>query len=209
MKKTALIILAVVIILGLWLWSSYNRLVTANEGIDGQWAQVETQYQRRFDLIPNLVGSVELVMNQEANIFLALAEARANYSGARTVDEKAAAATQVEGSFGRLLAIMENYPQIKSSENVTNLMTQLEGTENRVSVERTRFNEAVKDFNVMIKRLPTNLVAGILGFSTRTYFEAMSGAEIAPQVNPAGLQENNPVAPEIMDEAPLEQMPTY
>lgn len=183
MKKTLIIILAVVVILGLWFWSAYNRLVTASETVDNQWAQVETQYQRRFDLIPNLVESVKGAMGQEVKVFGDLAAARANYSGAQTVNDKAEAATQVEGAFSRLLAVMENYPELRSTETVTTLMTQLEGTENRVSVERSRFNESVKNFNVMIKRLPTNLIAGLLGFSEKNYFEAVSEAATVPTVD--------------------------
>lgn len=183
MKKTGWIIVAVVVILGLWLLSAYNRLVTANEGVDGQWAQVETQYQRRFDLIPNLVNSVQGAMEQEQSIFSELAAARANYSGAATANEKAAAAGQVESAFGRLLAIMENYPELRSIETVQTLMVQLEGTENRISVERSRFNDQVRTFNVMIKRFPTRLLAGLYGFSERVYFEVAAGVENAPLVD--------------------------
>jgi len=202
MKKTLWIVLAVVIIIGLWFWSSYNKLVTANESVDGQWAQVETQYQRRFDLIPGLVSDVQGAMAQETKVFSDLADARANYSGATTVDEKAAAATQVEGSLGRLIAVMENYPTLKSIDTVTTMMAQLEGTENRVSVERTRFNEYVKNFNVMIKRLPTNLVAGMFGFSERSYFEAASGAEIAPTFDLTGETEKAADETPVIDKTP-------
>lgn len=184
MKKTIwLIILAVVVIIGVWLWSSYNRLVTANESVDNQWAQVETQYQRRFDLIPNLVAAVKGAMEQEQEVFGNLAEARANYSGAKTVNDKAAAATEVESALSRLLVIMENYPQLKSVEAVQTLMAQLEGTENRISVERGRFNEAVKNFNVMIKRVPTNLIAGWFGFTEKTYFQVAPATAEAPKVD--------------------------
>jgi LemA protein len=211
MKKTLLIVVAVVIILGLWFWSSYNRLVTANEAVAGQWAQVETQYQRRLDLIPNLVASVQGAMAQETKVFGDLAAARASYAGARTVDEKAAAASQVEGAFGRLLAIMENYPQLKSIDTVNTLMAQLEGTENRVSVERSRFNDAVRGFNVMIKRFPTNIISGMLGFSVHNYFEAAIGAEFAPTIN---LQVEKSATPDTNIPAAgnasnLEVMPTY
>jgi LemA protein len=211
MKKTLLIVLAVVVILGLWFWSSYNRLVTANEVVDGQWAQVETQYQRRFDLIPNLVASVQGAMAQETQVFGDLAAARASYAGARTVDEKAAAATQVEGAFGRLLAIMENYPQLKSIDTVNTLMAQLEGTENRVSVERSRFNEAVRGFNVMIKRFPTNVISGLLGFSVHSYFEAAAGSDVAPTVNLQVEKSATPdtTIPATNQPADLEVMPTY
>lgn len=177
------IILGIVVIVLLWGWSGYNGFVTKNEAVDGQWAQVETAYQRRFDLIPNLVESVKGAMKQEQTVFNALAEARARYSGAVGTDAKAAAAGQVETAFGRLLAIMENYPQLKSIETVQTFMAQIEGTENRISTERTRFNDMVKVMNVAVKRFPGNIMAGLFGFGERTYFDAVSGAENAPKVN--------------------------
>lgn len=187
MKKTIWIVLiaiiALVLIIGAWFWTSYNSLVTANEVVNNQWAQVETQYQRRFDLIPNLVAAVKGAMGQEQQVFGDLAKARENYSGANTVNEKAAAASQVEGAFGRLLAIMENYPQLKSIETVQTLMAQIEGTENRISVERSRFNEEVRNFNIMIKRLPMNLVAGMYGYSEKVYFQVTPETANAPQVD--------------------------
>lgn len=184
MKKTVWIaIIAVVAVAGIWLWSSYNKLVTASEGVDNQWAQVETQYQRRFDLIPNLVNTVKGAMAQEQSVFTALADARTRYSGATGVNDKVAAATQVESALSRLLVIMENYPELKSMENVQTLMAQLEGTENRISVERSRFNDAVKEFNVMIKRFPTNVIAGMFGFSEKNYFEVSDAAATAPTVD--------------------------
>jgi len=183
MNKTLWIVLAVVVLVGLWAWTGYNGFVSANEAIDNQWAQVETQYQRRFDLIPNLVESVKGTMKQEQAIFNALAEARTRYAGAKTVDEKSAAAGGVESAFARLLVVMENYPQLKSAENVQTLMVQIEGTENRVSVERGRFNDRVRDFNVAVKRFPGNVLAGMFGFNERPYFEAASGAENAPPVS--------------------------
>ncbi|HEY4507664.1 MAG TPA: LemA family protein [Candidatus Paceibacterota bacterium] len=183
MKKPWVIVLAIVVVLVLWLWSAYNGLVTTNQMVDTQWAQVETQYQRRVDLIPNLVASVQGIMAQERTIFDNLAKARASYSGARTTDEKAAAATQVEGSLARLIAVMENYPNLRSSEAVTTLMAQLEGTENRVSVERMRFNEAVQSYNLRVKRFPGALVAAMFGYDERALFEAAEGSENAPAVN--------------------------
>lgn len=180
------IFIGILVVLGLavaYIWSAYNGLVTGNESITNQWAQVETQYQRRFDLIPNLVESVKGVMKQESKIFGELSEARTRYAGAQTTNQKVATATQVEGAFGRLLAIMENYPQLKSSENVQTLMAQLEGTENRVSVERKRYNDAVKEYNVSLKTIPTKWLAGWFGFAERTYFEAIKGSEQAPKVN--------------------------
>ncbi|MDD4290100.1 MAG: LemA family protein [Patescibacteria group bacterium] len=182
MKKTLLIILILVVLIAGFLWTTYNKLVNANEVVTNQWAQVESQYQRRFDLIPNLVESVKGIMKQEQEVFGKIAEARTQYTGAQTTDQKIQAATQLDGALSRLLVIMENYPQLKSAENVQTLMTQLEGTENRIAVERQRYNDTVKSFNVMIKRLPTNLIANILGFSEKTYFEAQEGTENAPKV---------------------------
>jgi len=183
MNKTLLIILVVVGLVFVYGLSVYNGLVGLNENADGQWAQVESQYQRRFDLIPNLVSSVQGAMKQEQAIFSELADARSRYSGAVTVDEKAKAASAVETSFGRLLAIMENYPQLKSIETVQSLMAQLEGSENRISVERMRFNDMIKTYNVKVKVFPSSLVASMFGFGERNYFEAAAGAEVAPKVN--------------------------
>lgn len=172
----------IVVLIGLWLMSSYNSMVKANLAVDTQWAQVETQYQRRFDLIPNLVESVKGMMKQEKDVFTAIADARQGYAGAKTVDEKAAAAGKVESALGRLLMITENYPQLSSSETVKNLMTQLEGTENRVSVERTRFNDTVGLFNTHIITFPSNIVASIFGFQKRAFFKAEDTAAKAPAV---------------------------
>ena len=182
MSKTTKIVLAVVAILIVYVFVSYNSLVTLNESVDAQWAKVETQYQRRLDLIPNLVNSVKGILTQEQKIFGELADARTRYSGAQNANDKAIAASQVESSLGRLLVIVENYPALASSQNIKDLMTQLEGTENRVSVERTRFNDEVKAYNVTIKRFPKNILAGMFGFGERAYFQAAAGAENAPKV---------------------------
>jgi len=171
------IVLGVVSIVGF-----YNGLVTKTTNIDGQWAQVETQYQRRFDLIPNLVNTVKGLFGQEQEVFGAIAEARTRYSGASTVDNKAAAAGELEGALARLLVIVESYPEIKSDVVVVGLMDELAGTENRVSVERQRFNDLVKDYNASIKRIPGSLVAPLFGFSERAFFDAIEGSEMAPTV---------------------------
>lgn len=160
----------------------YNGLVTKTTNIDGQWAQVETQYQRRFDLIPNLVNTVKGLFAQEQEVFGQIAEARTRYSGAATVDEKAAAAGELEGALARLLIIVESYPEIKSDAAVAGLMDELAGTENRVSVERRRFNDLVRDYNTTIKRIPGSLIAPLFGFSERQYFQAAEGTETAPTV---------------------------
>jgi LemA protein len=183
MKKILIIVLVIAVLLGFYVWSSYNNFIKAGEGVDGQWAQVESQYQRRFDLIPNLVSSVKGAMGQEQKVFGDLADARTRYSGAGSVGEKVAAANEVESALGRLLVIMENYPQLKSVEAVQTLMVQLEGTENRISVERGRYNDAVKGFNVMVKRFPSSLIASVFGFSEKDYFESANGAENAPNVS--------------------------
>lgn len=184
MKKTIwLVVIALVVIIGAWFWTSYNSLVTANEAVGNKWAQVETQYQRRFDLIPNLVAAVKGAMSQEVQVFGDLAKARENYSGARSVNEKATAATEVEGALSRLLVIMENYPQLKSIEAVQTLMAQLEGTENRISVERSRFNDEVRGFNVLIKRFPMNVLANMYGFAEKAYFQVAPAAANAPTVD--------------------------
>ncbi len=179
LKKILIAVVVIVVVYGLF---SYNSFVGKNEAVDNQWAQVEYQYQRRFDLIPNLVNSVKGAMAQEKAVFDAIAEARTRYSGAKTVDEKAAAAGQVETSFGRLLAVMENYPTLKSIDTVNGLMAELAGTENRISVERKRFNDSVRTLNVAIKTFPSNLIAKIFSFGERGYFESATGSENAPKV---------------------------
>lgn len=183
MKKTWLIILAVVVVIAVYGVSTYNSLVSTNEQVDAQWAKVETQYQRRFDLIPNLVNSVKGILTQEQTIFNNIADARTRYSGASTPNDKAVAASEMESALGRLLVIMENYPQLNSSANVADLMAQLEGTENRIGVERSRFNDEVRDYNLAVKRFPKKLFASLFGFGERAYFESADGAAAAPNVN--------------------------
>ncbi len=175
-------ILGVLALLLLWAISSYNSFVTQSNAIDGQWKQVEVQYQRRYDLIPNLVESSKGLMNQEQKVFSDLAKARAAYAGAKSPESKVQAANQLDSSLSRLLVIVENYPQLKSDQVVTKLMDELAGTENRVSVERRRYNEQVQSFNTSVSTFPGNLFAGVFGFKTRTYFNATQGSENAPQV---------------------------
>lgn len=162
--------------------SYYNSFVSQVNSIEAQWKQVETQYQRRFDLIPNLVESVKGLMAQEQQVFSDLANARAVYAGARTQEDKVVATNQLEGSLSRLIAIFENYPQIKSDQAVLKLMDELSGTENRIAVERRRYNELVRTYNISVTALPGKLLAGVFGFSARTYFEATPGSQNAPKV---------------------------
>ncbi len=182
MKKVLIIVAIIVIILGLYSWTSYNSLVTIREGATAQWQQVETQYQRRLDLIPGLVGATKGVLKQEQTVFNDIATARTHYSGAVSVNDKVSATNEVESALSRLLVIVENYPTLKSSETVRDLMTQLEGSENRISVERVRFNDAVKTYETTIQKFPKNIVASILGFKDIKYFEAQTGADVAPKV---------------------------
>jgi LemA protein len=182
-KNLLIAVIAVLVIGGMWLINTYNGLVRQNQAVEESWAQVESQYQRRFDLIPNLVEAAKGFMKQEKDIFDNLAKARQGYAGANTVSEKAEAAGQVESALGRLLVIMENYPELKSNETVQSLMDELAGTENRISVERKRYNEQVKGFNTSIKTFPTVMMARILGFEEKAYFEAVEAAATAPKVN--------------------------
>ena len=186
MKKglpTWAIIVGIIVVVGGFLLSTHNRLVQANEDVDNQWAQVESQYQRRFDLIPNLVESVKGAMSQEKEVFSNIAEARTRYSSAETSSEKAEAATQVESALARLLVVIENYPELKSLETVDTLMSQLEGTENRISVERQRYNDEVKKYNADMKTIPTKWIASMFGFEEKAYFESVEGSEVAPKVD--------------------------
>ncbi|MBI3379314.1 LemA family protein [Candidatus Gottesmanbacteria bacterium] len=182
MNKILLVIIGAILLVGVMLFGSYNGLVTQNTAIDGQWAQVETQYQRRFDLIPNLVNATKGFLKQEKGIFDDIAQARTQYAGARTVDEKVAGASSLDSALSRLLVIMENYPNLKSDQTVSKLMDEIAGTENRISVERRRFNELVQIYDTKIKTVPTNIVAGMFGFRERAYFKATTGSEVAPKV---------------------------
>lgn len=183
-KIIGLAVLGVLIILVLWLMSTYNSLVTLNEDAKTKQSDMEVQYQRRFDLIPNLVGAVQGAMTQEQKVFKDLADARARYSGATGGSpEKVAAMNQVESSLSRLLVVMENYPVLKSSEAVMKLQDQVEGTENRISVARNIYNEAVNQLNKKVNYFPTNLISKMFGFSERQRFEVTEqAAKNAPAV---------------------------
>ena len=182
MKKTLIVIVIIVVILGIYSWTSYNGLITIREGATAQWQQVETQYQRRFDLIPSIVSATKAVLVQEQKVFNDIAAARAHYAGAQGVNDKVTATTEVESALSRLLVIVENYPNLRSSETVRDLMTQLEGTENRISTERGRFNDAVRTYETAIKKFPKNILADMFGFGDLNYFEADKSAATAPKV---------------------------
>jgi LemA protein len=176
------IIGAIIFVIALVFGGTYNSLNTKSQAATAQWAQVQTQYQRRMDLIPNLVESTKGFFKQEQAIFDSITRARQAYSGAQSTDQKVAAANEVESALSRLLVIVEQNPQIKSDATVARLMDELAGTENRVSVERKRYNDVVQDYNTMLKSFPTVLIAGMFGYKEKPYFEAEAGAEQAPKV---------------------------
>ena len=191
MKKWIWIVLAILVIGGFFFYSSYNRLVSREEAVNGAWANVETQYQRRSDLIPNLVNTVKGYAEHERTTLEEVTDARTRATSINlSVDELTpeqleryqAAQAEVRTALGRLLAVAENYPDLKANENFRELQAQLEGTENRISVARQDFNQAAESYNRTVRRFPTNLVAGMFGFERKPYFEASEGSETVPEV---------------------------
>src|SRR5437588_12206119 len=182
------------VVAGLGLMGSYNRLVKLQQSVDQSWAQVQNVYQRRADLIPNLVNTVSGAANFEKSTLIAVTNARASVGRVQLDPNKAptdaaqleqfqAAQGQLSNALSRLLVVVERYPELKSNQNFLGLQAQLEGTENRISVERNNFNGAVQDFNTSVRRFPTNTIAGMFGFSSRPFFAAQQGAQMAPTVN--------------------------
>ncbi|MEY2968888.1 MAG: hypothetical protein RIQ64_1515 [Actinomycetota bacterium] len=173
---------AAVVILLMFI-TSYNGLVNKETRVDQTSADLEVQLQRRFDLIPNLVSAVQGAMAQEKDIFTQLAEARSKYAGASSGDDRIAAAGQLESALGRLLVIVENYPELTSLQNVRDLQVQLEGTENRVAQARRDYNEATTSYNRAVRAFPRSIVAGMFGFDKRQLFTAVEGADTVPTVD--------------------------
>ncbi|NNE01067.1 MAG: LemA family protein [Pirellulaceae bacterium] len=162
----------------------YNNVVRMDEDVEAAWAQVENQLQRRYDLIPNLVETVKGVAAQEKDVFIGVAEARNQFNQANSVNEKAAAASMLERALGRLIAVREDYPELKSNESFLKLQDQLEGTENRISVERGRYNETARDLNAYIRAIPGRIWASLAGVDKAEYFEVTSeAANEAPDVD--------------------------
>ena len=161
---------------------TYNQFVTLDEGVKSSWAQVENQLQRRLDLIPNLVETVKGYAKQEKDVLVEVTNARSRVGGANTVPDKIAANNELSGALSRLLVVVEKYPELKSNENFLRLQDELAGTENRIAVERKRYNDAVKNYNVAIRSFPANLLAGMFGFDKAAFFEAPVAAKATPQV---------------------------
>jgi LemA protein len=185
--KIAWIVIGVVVLLALIAGGQYvsirNSLVQQREAINGQWADVETVLQRRADLIPNLVATVKGIASHETEVFKDIADARAALIGGRTPQEKIQANGQLDSALSRLLAISENYPQLRSSENFLHLQDEIAGSENRISVEREKYNEALETYNASIGLFPNNFVASMSGFSRNdAYFKTEPGARAAPKV---------------------------
>ena len=187
MKKwrSVVIVAGVILIALLMTVSSYNSLVTKQEAAKTAWSQVENQYQRRFDLIPNLVETVKGFAKQEREVLTEVTRLRSQWGEARTtgnIAQAQQAARGLDAVLSRLLLVVERYPELKSNQNFLKLQDQLEGTENRISVERRRYNLAVKDYNISIRRFPTNFLASMFGFSRMSLFEAEVEAQKAPKV---------------------------
>jgi LemA protein len=162
---------------------SYNRFTAQEEAIKAQWGQVENQLQRRNDLIPNLVETAKGYAQQERDVFEAIANARAQMAGANTPAEQIAAANAESSALARLLVVVENYPDLKSNQTFARLMDELAGTENRLSVERMRYNERLQEYNTLRRRFPSNITAAVFGFEEYPYFDAPESAETVPSVN--------------------------
>ena len=190
MKKSTGILLGVlgvivVLVIGIVGWgiSSYNGLVTSEQAVETQASNIETQLQRRSDLIPNLVNTVKGYAQHEEEIYTALADARAKLSGANTVEEMEEANGELTSALNRLMVIVENYPDLKANENFIGRQDELAGTENRIAVARQDYNKAVQEYNVKIRRFPTNIIAGMFGFEKAALFESAEGAASVPNVS--------------------------
>jgi len=195
-KRTSLVTAVVIVVLlvaaAFYCYTTYNGLVNKDEAVKTAWSNVETQYQRRADLIPNLVNTVKGYAAHESQTLESVTAARANATSINlSVDELTPermaefqqAQSQLQSALGRLIAVSERYPDLKANQNFMELQAQLEGTENRITVARQDFNEVARTYNVAVRRFPSNVVAGLFGFEQKPYFDALEGAETAPVVN--------------------------
>ncbi|HZN94285.1 MAG TPA: LemA family protein [Myxococcales bacterium] len=192
MRGALIAVVVAVVLVGLWAASANNSLVKLDQGVKQSWSQVENVYQRRMDLIPNLVETVKGVSNFEKETYAAVADARARASSITISPELLndpqkfqqfeQAQNQLSGSLGRLLVVSERYPELKANQSFEGLLAELAGTENRIAVERRRFNESVGEYNVAVNSFPTRIMAGMLGFREKPYFTALQGADRPPAV---------------------------
>ena len=176
------IVLGIIVLIVLWYIGTYNSLIKLNEEVNNKWAQVETQYQRRVDLIPNLVSTVKGAANFEQSTLEDITRLRSQWQTAPDVNAKVQAANQIESALSKLLLVAENYPQLTATKNFQALQDELANTENKVAVERGRYNDAVRNFNARIKTFPSSIVARNLGYADKNYFNAKPGAENVPEV---------------------------
>lgn len=183
MKKTWLIVIAVIAVVAVWLVSGYNGLVQMDETTNNQLAQVQTQLQRRNDLIPNLVNTVKGYASHEQAAIQAVSDARAKLGGARSVEEMSQADGELSSALSRLLMITENYPNLKADQNFRALQDELAGTENRIAVARKDYNDVVRSYNAKVRTFPTSIYAGMFGFQQKAYFQADESAQAAPKVS--------------------------
>jgi LemA protein len=184
MNKILLGIIAAAVALGIIFISAYNGIVSKHETITATWSQVENQLQRRNDLIPNLVNTVKGYAAHEKTLFEDITNARSQWSKANTVEEKVKAAGTLDSAISRLLLVVENYPNLKADQTFLKLQDELAGTENRIAVERMRYNEAVRDYNITVRMFPGNVIAGMYGFKPASeYFKAEEKAKAVPEVN--------------------------
>jgi LemA protein len=185
--KSLLIVIGIVIVVFIFLVvplkNLYNNLVHLDESVNNSWAQVENQLQRRYDLIPNLVETVKGYASHEREVLTEVTQARASVGGAKTPTEMMQANNDLSNALSRLLVVVERYPDLKADQRFKDLQIELAGTENRIAVERRRYNEAVRTFNQKVRSFPTNMIAGMFGFEKRAYFEAPEAAKVAPKVD--------------------------
>jgi LemA protein len=180
-------VLVILIVIGaIWFVGQQNRLITLEETVDSSWSEIDNQLQRRSDLIPNLVATVQGIAGQEQEVFGQIADARARLAGAQGVSETAESYEELQGALSRLLVVVENYPQLQSNENFIRLQDELAGTENRIAVARRRYNETVQQFNTRIRLFPARIVANRLGYEQREYFEISDAAREVPTVDFGG-----------------------
>ncbi len=175
--------LVVVAVIALWIMGTYNSFISMNQQIENQWAQVETQCQRRIDLIPNLINTATGYMQFERSLLEDITALRSQWMSTTDIDDKVNIGNALDSALGRLIAVYENYPQLQSIQAVSSLMDELAGTENRIAVERMRFNERIRQYNTAVLVFPSNILANMFGFGQRPYFEAQEGADIVPVVN--------------------------